>query len=252
MRIKSLVIAVLLVGVFFFTNLSPSFASHEPKALVVLIEFDPWRMVLGSDSPTFAHYDDGTVIFIRNNMNGNPEYASIQLDPNDFEELHDSLRIGSSFYALEPYYDLLLPTDQPNNFIYAWDEERGMKAVGVYGDLRSDSEARSLAPHTFLRIFDQLVSYQHPDAQTWYPDQFEVLVWPHERSDAVPWPEDWPDLNHPTTVQRNNLYSIYLPIEELEAFRELSEDASAFRINGQSFTFSVRYPLPDESSWMGS
>src|SRR5689334_24760693 len=36
-----------------------------PKPLVVLIQTDPWAMVMGADTPRVAAYEDGMVIFIR-------------------------------------------------------------------------------------------------------------------------------------------------------------------------------------------
>ena len=41
----------------------PTSASEQPQPSVVLVERNPWLMVIGSDSPTFVLYSDGLVIF---------------------------------------------------------------------------------------------------------------------------------------------------------------------------------------------
>lgn len=260
--LTSLFVMMLVVGAVFAqpsnavlaTTFTPEVTATADVAqpLVVLMEFDPWNMVLGSDSPRFVLYDNGRVIFIRRDKMGDFEFATSQLDEDDFEELREAFAVGEDFYALDEYYDLLLPTDQPNNFIHVWDEELGEKSVGVYGDLRNDEEARGMAPEAFLDLYDQIVAYDNDLAVTWHPAKFEVMVWPYETSGATEWPRSWPDLEDPTTVEHGGVTSIYLDIELLDTFYELAEDASgAFRINGETYSVSVRYPFPAEEFWMG-
>jgi len=222
-------------------------AARHP--LLVLIEYDPWRMVIGSDSPTVALYDDGLVIFVRDNAEGRPEYASVKLRGDELTSLRRVLNIGDDFFALKAYYETVMKTDQPTNVIVAWDKQGQGKRVSVYGDLRRDNEARRLAPAPFVNLFDKAVNYTHPDAKTWLPEKFEVIVWEYKTSGATPWPKDWPDLNHPTTIKRDQVYSIYIESSKLTAFRKLAENATAFLINGKTWTFSLRFPFPQEEVW---
>jgi hypothetical protein len=229
----------------------PPTPEREPMPLVMLIEYDPWRMVLDSDSPTFVLYDDGTVIYVRETLSGDLEYASVTLDEEELVALREELSIDEDFFALDENYDSLLPTDQPTNFITVWDEELGMKRISVYGNLRDSKEARDLAPQAYLSLFDKVVNYTHEDAETWLPEQFEAVMWLSESSEAAAWPKDWPDLDHPTTVKREMVYSIYLDIDLLDDFLELGEDSSGyFRINGEVYYASLRYPFPNEAVWM--
>jgi hypothetical protein len=224
-------------------------SSTTGNPLFVLVEYDPWRMVIGSDSPTFVLYDDGLVIFVRRNKQGNPEYAATRLTGDDFVKLRANLAGNDPFFVLKAHYDLLLPSDQPSNVITLWNTKRGAKQVSVYGDLRHSKEARDLAPQPFVRLFDKAVSYTNPEATSWRPEKFEVIVWETQRSDAVPWPKDWPDLNDPTTIKRGKVYSLYLEWSKLTTFRTLTHNGHALLINGKTWAFSLRYPLPSEEAW---
>ena len=52
--------SILLLILFTFTSIS---FGKEP--LFVFIEYDPWAMVIGSDSPSFVIYSDSSVIFLQ-------------------------------------------------------------------------------------------------------------------------------------------------------------------------------------------
>jgi hypothetical protein len=41
----------------------PAFKGTGTEPLVLLTEYNPWAMAIGSDTPTFALYADGTVIY---------------------------------------------------------------------------------------------------------------------------------------------------------------------------------------------
>jgi hypothetical protein len=237
--------AVLLTATSPLATATP--AGDDPLPLVVLTEFNPWKMVLASDSPTFALYDNGQVIYLSEDANGNTEYVSVTLNDKELKALLDKLTIGSDFFALKPFYDLVLKTGQPSNRLVVWDRERSRKVVNVYGDLRDDPAARQAAPQSYLRVFDEVIRFQHPNARPWLPEKIEVIVWPYESSDATPWPKDWPDLEDPTTVKRETTSSIYLDADQLPAFRKLASEASAFLINGKTWAFSLRFPFPQES-----
>ena len=223
-----------------------------PTPLLLLTDSDPWNMVLGADSPSFALYDTGLIIYLSENSTGQYEYVSVQLTPAERNHLFGSL-VGDweqrrAFFDLESYYDLTLVTDQPTSTIYLFDMFDGGHTVSVYGDPHGnerfgDSET---APTAFLRLYDAINTYENEVARPWKPDYFEVIVWEYDYSDPVDWPSDFPDLDDPTTVERDSVYSIYVPIEDYETFRELAEAASALRIDGQTWAFSVRYPFPHE------
>jgi len=224
---------------------NPQADMSEPR--FILTEYDPWRMVIGSDGPAFVAYDNGLVIFQRPAENVMMEYAAVTLSPDELDALLMSM-VSPDFFTLEPYYDTVMITDQPTSNIRVSDDEHGTYEVGVYGDLCCADEARNLTPQAYLDAYDAAMVYDNPNAQTWLPEMFEVMVWPFETSGALPWPEEWPGINDPMTVERDGLYSIYLDMDEYGRYQSLAESASAFLIDGQTFTFSVRYPFPHELS----
>lgn len=119
--------------------------------------------------------------------------------------------------------------------------------ISIYGDLNSDPEARQMAaPKRLIDLYDTLVNYSHPDAQTWLPEKFEVMLWSYDTLDAVSWPSDWPTLIDPTTVKRDSLYSLYIDIKDYDRYLELRQSANAVRLDGKNWAFSARFPLPHE------
>jgi hypothetical protein len=229
------------------TTMTPPGATVPP--LVVLTEYDPWRMVIGSDSPTFALYDDGLVIYRGEDGNGESGFYSVRLTAREKHNLLEALALEEDFYALENFYETTLWTDQPSNVLMRWDSRLGAQLVSVYGDLRESEEAREAAPAPFLAAYDVLIAYQHPDAQRWLPDKIEVMLWPYETSNAAAWPDEWPGLNDPESVQRDEVVSVYIDSSELTRLREFGERANGFEIDGETYTWSVRYPFPSEGYW---
>lgn len=226
---------------------SPTPADELPKPVVMLTIYDPWRMVIGSDEPTFVLYDNGLVIYQRIGPADAPEFASVQLADDEFEALKASLNIDADLYALDADETYYPKTDQPTNVIRLFDDELGDKTVSIYGDLWSDEDARqNSAPKPLIDLFDKLVAYSHPDAQTWFPEQFEVILWPYNTSDAELWPTDWPDLDDPTTIKRDSVYSLYIDFDQYDRYLELRNTANAVRLDGQNWSFSSRFPLPHE------
>jgi hypothetical protein len=224
----------------------PQTTDGAPHLLVSLTEYNPWRMVIGSDMPTFALYSDWTVIYLAKGDDGQYEYRSLKLEKEDMRGLWASLNVDSRFYRLEAHYDTVHKTDQPNILIRVNTGKDKFIRVSVYGDLRDDAEARAHAPKTLLRTFDRMIAFKHPKATQWLPKEFEVVVWPYDNSEAAAWPTGWPDLNSPTTIKRDTVYSLYVDMGEYDRFRELVKDHSAVRINGKTWAFSVRFPFPHE------
>ena len=228
--------------------------SGEGNPIVVLFEANPWLMVIGSDSPSFALYDSGLLIFAKDR-----EYLAITLTEKEKEEFLNYLSIDSSFYELKDYYDACTWTDQPTSTIYLWKGD-DVKKVSVYGNIRggeeedtSYGEPRKETPGAFLNLYDRLVSYTNDKALPWMPEKFEIMIWPYEVSpeNAAVWPEDWPDINSSDTKKRGeDSYSIYLNSELYEDYRNLCKDTSALLINGKTWAASVRYPFPNEEKWM--
>jgi len=227
--------------------------SHTPdkeetiQPIVLLTIYNPWLMVIGSDEPTFALYNNGLVIYQRKNEAGDPEFASVKLNTLELEALKGQLKIDKDLYALDANKDYYTKTDQPTNVIRLFDPVLGDKTISIYGDLLNDQEARELAaPKRLIYLFDNLVHYGHFAARTWLPEKFEVMLWSYETNDSVAWAEDWPTLTDPTTVKRDSVYSLYIDIKDYDRYLELRQNATAVRLDGKNWSFSARFPFPHE------
>jgi hypothetical protein len=231
---------------------SPS--GRAPVAIVY--EFNPWAMVIGSDSPSFALYSDGLVIFTRRHQDGKYEYASVTLSEPERDALVSSLP-AKEFFALEQRYETTMATDQPTTTIILWDKGQ-LKSVSVYGGLRrTDNDRKEAAPAAFIETYEKLKGFESNRAAPWMPEKIELMIWPYETAgDALPWPKDWPDTKHLETKKRGDgrdriAYSIYLSQSQYETLKaRLKRDSpSALLIDGRKWAFSFRFPLPLEEDW---
>ena len=222
--------------------------SGLPLPLVVLLESDPWAQVLGSDSPTFALYEDGTVIW-----RAGQGFAETRLTAGEMELFLEELNPS----ALARSYGHFLAddaTDQPeqNLLIYRGDKPT---FVSVYGSLK-DPAVRGKVPQEVVAAYDTLRTFSHARSQQWLPEYVEVMIWPYEYAPAPSnkWPEGWPELNDRRTVRRGeDSFSIFLPsamLPELRAFRERTNEKGAVEIDGRKWATGIRFPFPQESLWM--
>ncbi len=225
----------------------PTPDNQPPKPLVLLTIYNPWLMVIGSDEPTFALYDNGLVIYQRLGPADAPEFASVQLTPAELKALKAGLKIDKDLYALDANKDYYTKTDQPTNVIRLFDPVLGEKVISIYGDLHWDEEARQMAaPKRLIDLYDTLANYGHTKAELWLPEKFEVMLWSYDTTDAVAWPKDWPTLTDPTTVKRDSVYSVYVDIKDYDRYLELHQSANVLRLDGKNWAFSARFPFPHE------
>jgi len=216
----------------------------NPK--IVLVEHNPWAMVVGSDSPSFALYDNGTVIF----RNKKGELLSAKMGPDEIKKLTPD----EAFFKLENRYDATRWTDQPMNTVWTWQNGQ-KKGVTVYGDLREDKEARAGAPKEFLALYDRLIAYNNPGGSKWMSEKIEVMVWPFEYSKdtPIPWPKGWPDLNDPAARHGADLHAIPLDSKHYNDLINLikkMKPTQAILMGGKKWAISFRIPFPKEALWM--
>ncbi|HEY9789376.1 MAG TPA: hypothetical protein V6D22_03185 [Candidatus Obscuribacterales bacterium] len=252
MRIILLCFA-LIFGLF-LVDMPSCVASGGAKAIVVLFEDDPWLMVIGSDSPVFVLYDDGTVIFAKHRRVGPTEYYVAKLPEQEKQQLVHSLLDGIG--SAQDRYELTRATDQPTNIVWVKDGQI-QKRVEVYGDLDRDyasfGPSSTPAPPKVLSAFRQLSTFDRIGAKVWLPDYIEVMIWPFPlaREKSIKWPADWPDLDDPRTVRRRHIDSIYLRSQHLGELREMlgkRKPSAAIGISGLKWSVSYRYPFPDEET----
>jgi hypothetical protein len=270
MSIKSLKISLFLLAigiisiasVIAFTrrpSVNPVVESQvnekAPKPLFVLIEYNPWAMVIGADTPTLALYDDGTVIYWRKEGRGG-KYVSAKLADSEVSQVLEKVN-PQTFTSLESRYEPAGGiSDAPETVMVLRKKDGTHKGVYVYGSIRraDDGSYPRGVPNLVADIFHFATTYDNPKATEWLPDYIEVIVWPYEYApdkDLV-WPKGWPDLSDPRTVKNGDGYSIYLEkarFEELKAFLAKRRERQAVRISGKKWAIDARLPFPNEQIW---
>jgi hypothetical protein len=213
-----------------------------------------WK--LGFLNPDFVLYDDGLVIF-RKDKNTS-DFISVQLNSQEMKSLVEKFKIDT-FLKLEKSYSTNNKFHQPINSIKYWQGSK-MKKVSVQGQVQSDEKDRSKSPQAFLNIFDSIMSFEHKNSQIWKPYKLEISLYPQKnaKGDPIPWPREWPDLNHITTKKRtddalSHSYKIYLDGTHKDEFELMLPKINKYQpviINGKPWYLAPqRYILPNEEMW---
>lgn len=223
--------------------------SNSPSPVVILFEIDPWLMVVGSDSPAFALYEDGTVI--QRTETGFSKATLTKEESAKFLEQLD-LRALSQLYGS---YQPTDRTDQPEHVLLIYQGEKPA-FVSVYGSLETN-DVRSKLPSEIVAAFEKVKAFEHSQSRAWVPEHVEVMIWPYEYAPepSIMWPKDWPGLNDPRTIKRgDDSFSVFFPstnLSALRAFLEQRSEKGAIEIDGRKWAASIRFPFPQESHWMG-
>ena len=228
-------------------------ASLERRPLVVLREDEPWSLgSVASQSPVFALYDDGLVIYLERPSQRAPQYASVTLSEGERSRLLASL--PPELDDLDRSYSLFDMPHQSANMLHLWRQGR-RKTVYVYGDVRHDPERRKMCPRTFLAAYDALRSFKHPRAETWFPKRLvlhfseQTLMKPARQ----PWNAGWPDLSHPDTQRVSNGWVLHLNFKHLDELAAMWEYAvnshAAVEISGRQGYVTYAFPFPRREAW---
>jgi len=240
-------LSLLLIGCIITISCKPRHKTGYGRPLVVLTETNPWQMVLSSDAPTIAIYENGQVIY-KKIMYDKAEYYRVNLSHEDLLQTIDDLGITDSLKRLPKYTNVSGATDQPTAELYL--NLDSVKTIGISGNLRWGAN-RDKAPACFTTVYDNLVKYQHGRATEWLPDSIEVMLTNYQDSPEKPlaWQVAWPDLKNKTTIKRaDDLYSVYLDKKYFSAFIKLKsslKENQAVLVNGQKFSVSYRMPFPN-------
>jgi len=238
------IIILGLTGLFFIVS---NIYSEKKHLSIILYERNPWRMVIGSDSPVFALYDNKELIYLHLNDKGEGTYQKMVLS-DEFIQTHIE-KLLKHFGDFKNDYELSHWTDQPTQDLII--EYNGMKKeISIYGDLRSNKEVRNDAPKELLKLYDFLVNFSSPDASDWEPLYYEIMVWPFEYAKkVVDWPADLPDLHSGEIKKRGDSYSLYLPrkfSDDFFTFYSNLSSGTAVKMNNKKWAISYRIPFPHE------
>lgn len=221
--------------------------SGMPAPLLVLIEPDIWKMVVGSDTPAFALYEDGRTIY--RTRSG---YESVTLDPEELTKFLKSLDLRS-VAGLAGGYIATERTHQRQTFLLIYTGQDPV-FISVYGAFEQHQNRAKLPPE-IAALRDKLLSFGDDRASQWLPEDIEVMIWPYDYAPepSIVWPERWPDLDAPTTRKRGDSFSLYVPsaeFEPLKAFLASRREKGAVEIAGKKWAASFRMPFPHERLWM--
>ncbi len=129
-----------------------------PKPILVFIQSDPWKMVIGSDTPRVAVYENGDVIFTKT-IDNKLVYHNASVDAKALDQLRDRIKPILAMEELQSKYNIAPHvTDQPEAKFFLRDGERELTSR-VYG---------LQAPGTRLRAYTQ---FPKDVAPTPPPDQ---------------------------------------------------------------------------------
>jgi hypothetical protein len=206
--------------------------------VVVFIETDPWLMVIGSDSPSFAMYENGQIIY--RSENG---YKTVMASTEQQNQILSVMQFGTTTRT----YTASNSTDQPTN-LFLLRQENALIKTSVYGALKR-KEVRANLPAPIVAAYDKLSGFSDPAATDWLPENIEVMIWPYEYAPeaSIHWPSEWPGIDAESTIKRGDSYSIFLPsaqFEEFKSFLRTGNRKGAVEIAGKKWAVSWRLPFP--------
>ncbi|WP_419905270.1 hypothetical protein [Kiloniella sp.] len=231
--------------------LLPHTAMAKSDLVIAIYDKNPWLMAIGSDSPIFALYEDGKAIFWDQSQ-GQGKYRYLILDD---QKVRDAVAVLHNLKDLAPEYPependtIALPSDLATARIQ-FSLNNVQRSISVYGGF-SENNTGVIVPSQLYKVYQYFMNHKSITAQVWYPPDVEIMVWPFEYAkNSISWPQDWPDLNSASTYKwGGDSYSIYLPYENLEAFKSLEstgDNGIAVEINGRKWAASYRIPFPHE------
>nr|WP_315232451.1 lipoprotein [uncultured Flavobacterium sp.] len=219
------------------------------RPIIALIETDPWLMVIGSDVPTFALYENGQIIY-KKIVDKQIKYYEVTNDKETTQKIIKSFGITDNLMKQEDYIVASTATDQPTNVLLLNFDL--VRQLSVYGQLRDlKNKARQKTPIDFIDVYDKIIKFEDNKAIEWLPDTFEVMAtkYSYAPEKSLKWNSEWNDIKSETTVKRNeDLYSIYLEKKYYKEFIELlknTKEKQSVEINGEKYSLTYRLPFPN-------
>jgi hypothetical protein len=229
-----------------------------PHPLAVLVETNPWLMVIGSDTPSFVLYEDGQVIYRKKSEKKDMPYLWKQLSSDELQALKAKLKSFGPYRKGLNRIDVANVSDQPETKLYL-NFEGAELVASIYGmnfmnESRAEGRSKQRLPAELRQVYELLSSLEFKGATEWAPKYIEAMVWNYDYAvePSITWPKTWPGLNSPTTIKKSNRYSIFVPGAEsrnLAAFLRTRKEKGAVEIDGKKFAISVRPTFPSELVW---
>ena len=257
-------LALALVGLLLLAT--PAAAKFEPwagpKPIAVFTEFNPWLMVIGSDTPRVAIYENGDVIFAKK-IGESYAYHFVKLSPAQLQELEARWQSVLAVVPPKDGYDISYATDQPTASFYLRHGEQTFRA-GVYGwSCRGGVHApannlkpEQTPPAALAEAHKTFCALDFPESKEWIPKYVEVMLWDYSYAPdpSIAWPKKWPGLESPRAMKRGDAWSIFLDGSELPALRAFvneRREKGAVELGGKKWSIAYRYTFPSEPMWRG-
>lgn len=262
-----LLLVPLTLALFFISTTSAVAGTQLPNNDVhlqlAIWEFGAWTRPMSSESPLFALYSDGTVIFDNGVEDYHPIYFCTKLNLDEQQRILNKLAVLHS-----AAYSTSSASDQPTSYMWWRDAKENPNDISVYGHLYDKSFHKGYGPLTirssllgnrpeqpipteFIELFDELKHYKKSNAKRWLPSKIEVMISPAYSPKRHLWPAGWPDLHDKYTRKWPNSeynYSIYLPARYFPRFLKMMKQAPFAKINDDPYSLEYRFPFPDEDA----
>jgi len=187
-----------------------------PAPILVVIQTEPWGMVVGGETPAYALYENGLFVFRDHSAKDILRYRAIQLPERDRESLFDLLGNSAPAGGFKARYDLAPwnVTDQPElriffqtkdqtvvTRLYAWTLEGPSITKSMVEEMErlEPGSGKSDKPEPVLpgglgKVFDRLREISGRPSQVWDSSYREAVLWPfqHAKGKGMPWPMNLP------------------------------------------------------------
>lgn len=256
---------LILVTAIFGAGLPAVATPFDPfigaKPLAVLIEQDPWLMVIGSDTPRVAVYENGDVVFAKKTGEMSYAYHHVKLTQAEVGALAETWAALAARPLTTKHFMLSAATDQPTAALYFANATQ-VWAASVYGlscryaapPAPMNPKGDAAPPAELFSVHKALCALDYPASREWRPRYVEVMLWDYSYAPqpSVIWPKEWPGLNSPRAMKRGDAYSIFLDGSELprlRAFAATQKEKGAVELGAKKWALAYRYTFANEPVW---
>ncbi len=239
-----------------------------PQPVVVLLETNPWLMVIGSDTPRLVVYENRLVLQLRTKQGDEGyEYVAQTLDERAYGALLGRLGSLAAGAKWKPSYDAAPGvTDQGATSVYlrignpsvvtrVFGFDFDPKHIGDPSTYKRIEQAAAQVPADLRAVVNELRTLSLPAARKWEPQFIEIMLWRYENAPdrSVAWPARWPGLRSERSIRRgHDSYSIYLSGTQrgaLERFLSRRKPRGAVELGGRKWAAEYRFVFPAEPTW---
>lgn len=231
-----------------------------PKPLAIFIEQNPWLMVIGSDTPRVAVYENGDVVFTKKAADNRLVYHHTTLKPADLAALARSWTPLVDHPPAKKRFEISGATDQATAVLYLANGDR-FAGLSVYGlsctstpPAPTNPKGDDAPPAALYELHKTFCTFDFASSREWTPKYVEVMLWDYSNAPAasIAWPKEWPGLTSERALKRGDAYSIFLngdQLPKLNAFIAAQKEKGAVELAGKKWAISYRFTFPGEPIW---